>query len=97
MLENRGNCLARRTRWAARVIGTIAAVYFMVMLIASAVSEGIGSIAASLISAAAWRYCFVSATSPNISVKLAAACKPAQTAATVKEWMPWRSSWNAPR
>jgi len=41
MLENRGNRLARRTRWAARVIGTIAAVFFVGILIASAVSEGI--------------------------------------------------------
>lgn len=44
MLENRGNRLAKRTRWAARVIGTIAAVFFVGTLIASAVSEGIGPI-----------------------------------------------------
>lgn len=44
MLENRDNRLTRRTRWAARVIGTIAAVFFVGMLIASAISEGIGPI-----------------------------------------------------
>jgi len=44
MLENGDNRLARRTRWAARIIGTIAAVYFVGMLIASAVSEGIAPI-----------------------------------------------------
>ena len=44
MLENRDNRLAKRTRWAARVIGTIAAVFFVGMLIASAISEGIGPI-----------------------------------------------------
>ncbi len=44
MLENRGNRMARRTRWAARVIGTIAAVCFVGMLIASAEFEGIDPI-----------------------------------------------------
>ena len=44
MLENRDNRLTRRTRWAARVIGTIAAVFLVGMLIASAISEGIGPI-----------------------------------------------------
>lgn len=33
--------LAKRMRWAARVIGSIAAVFFIGMLIASAVSEGV--------------------------------------------------------
>lgn len=41
MLENRDNRLARRTRWAARVIGTIAAVFFVSMLLVSAISEGV--------------------------------------------------------
>ena len=44
MLENRDNRLARRTRWTARVIGTIAAVFFVGMLLVSAISEGIGPI-----------------------------------------------------
>jgi len=41
MLENRDNRLARRTRWTARIIGTIAAVLFVGMLITSAISEGV--------------------------------------------------------
>lgn len=41
MLENRDNRLVRRTRWTARVIGTIAAVFFVGMLLVSAISEGV--------------------------------------------------------
>ena len=34
--------LAKRMRWAARAIGLVAAVFFIGMLIGSAVSEGVG-------------------------------------------------------
>ena len=42
MLRNKDNRLAKRMRWAARAIGTAAAVLFVAMLIVSVVSEGMG-------------------------------------------------------
>lgn len=42
ILESKQSRLAKPMRWAARVIGTVAAVFFVGMLIASAVSEGVG-------------------------------------------------------
>jgi len=42
VLRNKDNRLAKRMRWAARAIGTAAAVLFVGMFIASAVSEGMG-------------------------------------------------------
>lgn len=42
MSERKHNRLAKGTRWAARAIATIGAVFFLVMLIGSAVSEGVG-------------------------------------------------------
>jgi len=44
MLRSNRYSLAKLMRWAARIIGTIAAVFFVGMLIGSAVSEGVGPI-----------------------------------------------------
>ncbi len=44
MLEREPYRLARLSRWAARAIGTIAAVFFVGMLIGSALSEGVGPV-----------------------------------------------------
>jgi hypothetical protein len=44
MLESERYRLARLSRWAARAIGTIAAVFFVLMLIGSALSEGLGPV-----------------------------------------------------
>ncbi len=42
MAGSNENRLAKRMRWAARAIGLVAAMFFVVMLIGSAVSEGVG-------------------------------------------------------
>ena len=42
MLGSNQYRLAKRMRWAARAIGLVAAVFFIGMLIGSAVSEGVG-------------------------------------------------------
>jgi len=65
MLERERYRLARLSRWAARAIGTIAAVFFVVMLIGSALSEGMGpvtteSVTLVLLAAVALAGCAVS-------------------------------------
>ena len=42
MVKRKHDRLAKRMRWAARAIGLVAAVFFVFMLIGSAVSEGVG-------------------------------------------------------
>lgn len=44
MLKSQKYRIARPLRWAGRGIGTIASVFFVFMLVGSAINEGVGSI-----------------------------------------------------
>lgn len=44
MKESRQRGLAKPLRWAGRTIATVAAVWFLAILIGSAITEGVGSL-----------------------------------------------------